>query len=200
MKRTGDIRESGTTAIEVVTSVVIFAAIMVGFSGSLDGTARFMGQQQGKETLAQRGNVAMDRLSQLIRGTRSEDLIPDPFGISALPDGAVTEIQFQRTSGVNADLALEMKEAVLLKWRLAPGEAKDGIDNNGNLLVDEGDLVMITPDGRVGHIASNVPDQGLKLYDTGDGFIRISLEVVLPPSKKGEVARRRTFKTKVPLK
>ncbi len=49
-------------------------------------------------------------------------------------------------------------------------------------------------------VARNVPDQGLRIRDTGDGFVTLSVTLQHPRRRDGKSPLTRTFGTRVPLR
>jgi type II secretory pathway pseudopilin PulG len=192
--------ERGLSVVELVVGVAILGLVLAAFAGAAGLTRAFTKRQDTEANLARRGLVAIQRLSDLVRGSEGESFIADPFGTATLPDGSVTEIQVRRVVGVDGDWNAVRSEVTRIRWTPSPGEVYDQIDNDGDGLVDEGDLIAITATGKVTLLAHNVPDQGLRIRDTGDGFVSLSVTLQHPRREGGRAPLTRTFDTRVPLR
>ena len=191
---------AGVTAIHMVFAVTIFAVLFTGFAGVTGGTSRYFSRQSERGNLARRGMLAIEMLTGLVRCADGESFIADPLGTTKLPDGSVTEIQLRRVSGLNSDLTATLSEVTRIRWRPAQGEQVDGYDNNGNKMIDEGELVVIRADGAERVMARGVPQQGLRFKDTGDGFVNLYLTLMGKPTVDGDPPIVRVFETRVSLR
>jgi hypothetical protein len=129
-------RRAGFTAIEAIIAaslfVILFSSAILAARGGL-GAFRTTQGTGDAETRARR---ALDRAVFELMSTGGSTLIPDPttdFGTSAL--------QFRQAIGVNGTAPLWSTDRSLV-FEYAEGEADDGVDNDGNGLVDDGVLVF----------------------------------------------------------
>jgi hypothetical protein len=155
---------------------------------------------QKERVLAQRGILAMDRLSELLRLTWAEDVVSGSYSRVVLPEGTVSEVEFRRITGLGPDGVTPQTETVRLLWRPLGGEVQDGLDNNENGMADEGELVEVRADGTERLLALNVPAGGLTIEDGGDGFLSFHLEVLEPAEPGRGGTRSRRFAARVPVR
>ena len=123
----------GFTLVDMVVSMLILSLVLGGLYTWLISTTR------AATTISTRSNLSLDasRTSERIAGriiaAGLETLTPEnpeaPLGTSSLT--------FQRGAGFAAG-AKVWESPARIELRYAPGEIDDGIDNNGNGLIDEG--------------------------------------------------------------
>jgi len=195
-------RSRGFTLLEVVLSIGLLALVMGGVvQVTLNSQGAFRtGMAQTR--LMQRSRRAVDQivteLTSAGRGTISPPL--------AAPLGGA-QIDFQRNEGW-AGGAVQWSPTVRFSFEYVPGEADNGLDDNGNGLVDEGQLVRtLDPGGAAqetvllqgiselleGEIANGADDNGNGLIDEGglsfvlDGNELIVRMTVVQPGLDDEV-------------
>ena len=168
-------RRSGVTALEVslaVTLMVIFGGSAVTLGRSL---SRAFGSQSG---VAQRDvdlHQALDRIVSRLRTADGQAVLP--AGINA-PFHS-TWIEFQRATGHDGN-AVTWGVTERIQFEYDATEADDGVDNDGDGLVDEGRAVWIVdaggPNQRRVVLASPVPEfhvnevPGNGIDDDGNGL------------------------------
>ena len=132
-------RRAGFTLIEVAVSISVLG-LMMGIFGMVSTTSHSAYQAvtivSGLDVNARRTLV---RVASELSSIGGSVLAPDPTGNF----GAQT-IQYQRAAGVVGGVVV-WGENTQLGFEYEPGEADDGIDNDGDGLVDEG-LVVLTLD------------------------------------------------------
>lgn len=125
---------SGYSLIEVLiatslTAVVLLSAAVV----SRQGVGALQVTQSAAD-LEDRARRLSDRLSVELENTTAINPQPNaPFSVS--------DFTFIRVEGV-AGNAPVLSDPTRIFWRYATGELDDGLDNNGDGLVDEGEIVM----------------------------------------------------------
>jgi len=131
-------RTAGHSLIEMMVSLGILAIVggtlaLVGLS-SKDAfrteSARTLVDGQAREVIS--------RLTRELRGSSADS-------ISALPESPAwdTNLIFDQPSTINLLSGAINWRIVRLELRYEDGELNDGLDNNGNGLVDEGQVVML---------------------------------------------------------
>lgn len=166
-------RRGGFTLIELV----LVAALLSVFLGSTVVLGRsVLGAFRSETTVARQDEalqLALDRMAQRLRAVDGQALQPGAVASSSW-------IEFQRASDHDGtDLLWGELERLLFERE--EGEADDGLDNDGDGLVDEGRVVWLRdpggPDERRVVLATSVPELGPGetaadgLDDDGDGLV-----------------------------
>ncbi len=81
---------------------------------------------------------------------RTASLNPDPIGT-----WGTSSLQFRQLESYTAD-GVVWSSLRRIEWRPAEGESSNGLDDNANGLVDEGQVVLIRDDGGVGEHMSTL--------------------------------------------
>lgn len=202
MKRSTLRRSAGFTLIEMVLSITALAVVI--------GTAALGAKQAGDQFRTTRTRSAVEkttattarRVVEELRAAGLATLVPDPTPWSS-------DVAFQSLAGLQvvpvAGGGLDWAAVPLseLRFEYEAGELDDGLDNNGNGLVDEGVLVFRRSIGTAdeqrvvlchgvsefaeGELPNGVDDNGNGIVDEGgfslerDGsvlHVRLTLEGV----------------------
>ena len=127
----------GFTLIELVIATVIMSLIL-GTMGIVQMRARDASragmQREQVETTCRR---ALDRVTQELQGVVKSLIFPDPS--TALGTSTIT---YQHPTGVSAAGVVSWDLPSSLSLELEPGEIDNGLDDNGNGLIDERCLVL----------------------------------------------------------
>ncbi len=205
--------QSGFTMIEVIASAVLFAiTIVVALHSSLvagRATASLVSSSE-LDLLVHRVG---DRLTRELVQARAESLAPSP---DAPYGGSTLAYERARPDGTGG---IGWSTTRRLEFVQAAGDPLDGIDNDRNGLVDEGEIWLVTDVGLpseersliVRHVASFLEgEQENVLDDNGNGlvderglslelregvlYVRVSLQTVNPDgrvvTRTGETAVR----------
>lgn len=166
---------SGMTLLEVVMAMTLFAA----FASSVFLALDLSSSSYRTETLAARldatARETLDELCERLRGADYDSITPP-----VLKPGSASSIDFQRARGF-AGGAVSWGPTERLALEAEAGELDDGLDNDGDGLVDEGDLVWLENPGLASErrtvVCSHVGDAlegelpGNGLDDNGNGLI-----------------------------
>jgi hypothetical protein len=132
-----DHRRKGFALLDIAMSLAILTVLfgaLVQVNRSTLNTYTLTSAQTLLQTQARR---AIDRVSAELENAGLSTLQPDP--IVTWTDNLV----FQAATGVNpATGALTYGPPQQLSWQLEPGEVNNGLDDNNNGLIDEGELVL----------------------------------------------------------
>jgi hypothetical protein len=126
---------------------------------------------------------ALDRVASELENGELATLQPNPV------INSTDNIQFQSAIGVDgATGAIVSSSTTKLAWVLEPGELNNGVDDNGNGLVDEGELVLTRNYGQADQqtvvLAHGVSKLGLWIFREVN-LLRVRL--TLQRSVKGKV-------------
>ena len=208
---------SGFTIPEVVIAVALLVLLLSSAILAASGGLGAFRATQLDVDLESRGRRALDRVALELLCTGTSELQPDPtgqFGAGArnLP------LLFRPAAGLNGT-AVVWGDQNQLAFEDEPGEVNDGLDNDGNGLIDDGMLVLTRDMGgnekRVvlchgvrelleGEDANGADDNGngvtdeagFNVHRVGDVlFLRLSLEEA---GEQGNVVR--TLETSVRLR
>jgi prepilin-type N-terminal cleavage/methylation domain-containing protein len=186
---------AGFTLIEVLIAMTISAIVLGSAVTAAQRGVDAYRRSATNSALDAKVARALDRIKRELVGAGRDTLIPVP----AAPFGSQV-LEFQ-TEASWAGAAVAWGSSVQINWEPAPGELDNGIDDNGNGLVDEGVVVRIVDPGgpgeeRVvlvrgvselheGELSNGIDDDGNGLIDeqglsfdlNGDTLnVRLSLE------------------------
>jgi prepilin-type N-terminal cleavage/methylation domain-containing protein len=214
MMRKGTGTRSGFSLVELMVAMLILAALLGAMGMTImQGSGAF---QQGVaanvvESQARRG---LDRIAAEFLAAETASLTPAPTA----PFGA-SSVDFDKVTGFAGGVATVVP--MRMEFQRDPGELDDGIDNDGDGVIDEGRVVLMENFGQAnqvnrvlctnvrelaeGELANVMDDNGNGLEDEG-GFslelqgetlnIRLSLER-LDPDQNSLI---RTIETSVLLR
>lgn len=129
-------RRAAFTLIEVAISVVVLG-LMMGIFGMVTATSNSAYQTtSATNTLDVNGRRTLTRIASELASIGGSVLAPDPTGNF----GAAT-IQYQTAADV-VNGAVVWGQNTQLGFEYSTGEVDDGLDNDGNGLVDEGVVVL----------------------------------------------------------
>ncbi|MCP3920532.1 MAG: hypothetical protein GY711_33820 [bacterium] len=136
--------KSGFTYVELTIAIVVMAVgLGMGLMGTLRSTEAFRTSDR-RATEDTKVRRALRRMINEIASTGDAVIFPSPTA-----DGS-SELNYNRSEGYEAGVVV-WGEPRKLHLELEPGEAADGLDNNGNGLIDEGMIVFT--------LGVNQPDQ-----------------------------------------
>lgn len=194
-------RRSGFTLVELALAMgVMGMALALAAMVTRTGTSAYRSAEAGRQ-LEQNLHRALDRVITELEATGADYLDPVPA-----PGLAYPSIEYQHLLLQGSDVVPGPTSRLAFEYET--GEIDDGIDNNGNGLVDEGILVLVrnvglTSQQRVvlchgvrelleGEIANGLDDNGNGLDDEPGFFIqtagrvvtiRLSIEGISPDGK-----------------
>lgn len=127
---------AGFSLVELVTSIVLIVAVMGSILLMGITTDRAYDTGTADSRIESQVRTTLDRIVEELRTAHRETFLPAPR------DGeASSTLTYQRTLGVeNGRVALSAPRR--LEFEYEPGEIDDGLDNDGDGLVDEGQLVL----------------------------------------------------------
>jgi Prokaryotic N-terminal methylation motif len=161
----------GFTFFELMISMTLLTAFALSLSTMLQRTQdNYVATMRALE-LETNASLTIRRMRELLRGAGLSTVTP-----SLDQPNSSASIDFQRdTQGTGTWAAVER-----IEWRLAPGEIVDGLDSNGNGLIDDGQVVWIEdfglPTERAHILAHGVPmlfrgELANSVDDNGNGLI-----------------------------
>jgi prepilin-type N-terminal cleavage/methylation domain-containing protein len=153
--------ERGFTLLEVAVAASLLAVLMGALFGLIGRTQDLEGYAITEADLRTRARAALERIVRELR-----DSGPSTFStLPAAPLGA-SSLTFQRAIGY-AGGAVVYGPQERIAWRLSPGEVDDGADDDGDGLVDEGQVVFIRNPGTAEEQAVVLCD-GVAEYGEGE--------------------------------
>tara|TARA_R110002126_G_scaffold41590_5_gene120829 strand:+ start:14330 stop:14974 length:645 start_codon:yes stop_codon:yes gene_type:complete len=207
-------RRSGFTLVELMIGLPILI-IVVGVAGlaAQRGTEAF-GQSTAIDALDRRAGRAMTAMTEALHGSVSTGFLPDPVG-----NFGSSTLTFQRQTGYVAGAAV-LGTPVRIERVAEPADPANGVDDDGDGLIDEGMIQIVTDVGgpdeetRVvcrnvaflleGELPNGVDDNGNGLIDESglsihrqDGYITLRLTVVTPFQNAGLI---RTIESSIGLR
>lgn len=165
---------AGFTSVELLISSLLMASLMLVAGLATERALALFRQRRATDQVSSAAHRLLQRVATELVFARRATLLPVP----ALPLGA-SGLTYQRSLGVEAG-AVQWGPSSTVRWEGEPGELDDGLDNDGDGLIDEGQLAWIESEGlpqerRVtwGHgLCELLPGETLDGTDEdGDGLI-----------------------------
>jgi len=132
---------AGNTLVEVLISALLLGSLMLVAGLAMDRTMDLFHQRSATEAVSSSAHRMLQRVAAEFAFARQASLVPAP----PVNDGT-SALSFQKCLGVQAG-AVAWSTRFAVEWEREPGEADDGADNDGDGLVDEGQLVWIQDEG-----------------------------------------------------
>lgn len=139
-------RESGMTIVELAIVAAFLIPVLFAIAGSGGTIASSINTNEVNAKVAERSRMVSDRIAGLIRGAslasvecyQPSDSGPGEwlFPVEGTPYRA---LRFQIVTGLPGS---PMSPVRTLEWRLDDKEVQDSRDNDGDGLVDEGQLIL----------------------------------------------------------
>jgi len=126
----------GFTSLEVLISTAILGMLMGGVSLIMHTSLGAYREAQLSAELEGRLRRAVDRVAQELVSTGADVITPDPSG-----EFGSSTLEFRRAIGLTGDV-VNWGSRMNISFDYEAGEIDDGVDNNGNGLVDEGVLAL----------------------------------------------------------
>lgn len=130
-------RRGGFSLIEIMVVTVLLAVVLgaVAMVGSASDKAYRTGTIDAH--LESQVAIAMDHVTEELRIAGVDTIVPDP-----VPGVGASEIRYVQATGLTGG-QIDWTPLRSLRLEYEVGEIDDGLDNNGNELVDEGRLILI---------------------------------------------------------
>lgn len=136
MLRTPNVGRGGFSLFEVLISIALVASLLTGVF-HLGSSSQQVADSSAKLAEIQSDlNVALERIRTVVRPAGRSTITP------ANPSGA-SQISFQEAIGF-ANGGIEFGELMQFALRPEAADPVDGMDNDGDGLIDEGELVFIS--------------------------------------------------------
>jgi hypothetical protein len=164
---------AGFTLLELMIAGVFLVVMIGAFHAAVTRGAGTYRASVGPAALESRAIRLAARIAELIAETGMGELDPLPLG----PVGG-TSVEFRQNTGYDGGVVWGPKMRVQLEYE--DGELDDGLDNNGNGLVDEGRVVLVQDVGGpdearrmlIGGVAEFLEGETLNAADdNGNGLI-----------------------------
>jgi len=128
---------SGFTLLEITIAIAILGLILGAMTGVLDSARQ--GYIQGSATVRTQSDSrrALDRIATELENGGLGTLTPNPIGVAA------PSLMFQVVTGIDVATDLPVLEnPSRLQFLYESGETNNGLDDDGDGLIDEGRVVM----------------------------------------------------------
>ena len=153
---------AGSTMLEVLMALALLSTILGALLSAGGSSSRLYENEVTNTSLEANGRRALDRLAREFTGASSTSL--ETLAESPLwQDG----VDFDRMIGMRAGDGRITWSGCRAEFRLEPGETDDGLDNDGNGLVDEGMLVLVEDEGGAEELAV-VLTHNVREYQEGE--------------------------------
>lgn len=198
MSRASRKRRAGFTLVELAVAVALFLLLMSSAIVAARGGMDAFRSSQDLSDLETRARRALDRAVFELLAVGGSELAPNPVG-----DFGADALEFRQAVGL-AGTAPVWGDLCSLSFVPAPGDADDGLDNDGNGLVDDGQLVLVrdvggneqrivlcsgvrelaegeVPNGADDNGNGVIDEAGFNVHRVGDVlFVRLTLEAAVP--------------------
>ena len=161
-------RAAGFSLVEIMFVLVILGVVLISIAFVSEANARAYGTGAVRAHLEDQAVATVERLAVELSIAGRDTLAPDP----AAPVGA-DSINYLQATGMNGNEVV-WSELRRLSFEYEIGELDDGLDNNGNGLVDEGCVVLTEdvggPNERRHVLTHWVSEYGNGLDDNANGL------------------------------
>ena len=128
---------AGFTVIEVVLGAFLMASMLLVAGLATDRCMALFRQQRAVQGLTTSANRLLQRIASEVAFARRGSLQPP-----TIETQGSSSLQYQRCLGVTGG-AVQWSATCSLSWERESGEADNGQDDDGDGLVDEGQLVLL---------------------------------------------------------
>lgn len=132
---------AGFTSIEVMLGALLMGSLLLVAGLATDRCMAMFRQRRAAQVVSSSANRLLQRVASELTFARRGTLQP----VALATQGSST-ILYNKCLGVTAG-TVQWSSLFTLRWELDTGELDDGLDNNGNGLVDEGLLALIEDEG-----------------------------------------------------
>lgn len=134
-------RSAGFSMTEVLIGALLLASLLLVAGLAVDRSMDLFRQRRASEAVTSGAHRLLQRVAAEFAFARQGSLVPAP----PVDDGT-SSLSFQKCLGVQGG-AVAWSTRFAIEWEREPGEADDGADNDGDGLVDEGQLVWVQDEG-----------------------------------------------------
>lgn len=135
--RRAEPRAAGYSLVELLIAVLLLGSLLLVAGFAMDRSMALFRQRRASEAVSSSAQRMLQRVASEFVFARQSSLLPAP----PLTDGT-SALTFQKCLGVQAG-AVAWTTPFSLEWEREPGELDDGADNDGDGLIDEGQLVWV---------------------------------------------------------
>ena len=132
---------AGFTLTEVVLSASLLAGLLLVAGLATDRCMSMFRQHRAVQVVGGSANRLLQRVASELVFARQGTLQP-----TALTTQGASTLLYNKCLGVSGG-TVQWSTVFTLRWELDTGETDDGADNNGDGLIDEGQLVLIEDEG-----------------------------------------------------
>ena len=138
-------RRTGFTLVELAINLTLLTVLFGGVGLASFRAVSLFAEASLVVDLNSRGARACDRIARTLMGTSENDLTPDltPAGPDVVWSGT---IDFRRPVGFTGT-DVDWGDPWRLGWERDAGEADNGVDDDGDGLIDEGQVVLTEAPG-----------------------------------------------------
>ena len=172
-------RAAGYSLLELVIVAALFLVVVASLAIVARGSDQLYETEAVGSHLEGQAAVALDQIVRELRIAGFDTLIPDPGAVGT------SSIEYRQAIDIEAG-EVTWTAPRRLEFQYETGEVDDGVDNNGNGLIDEGRVVLTTdvdgpeewtrvitrwvPEFFEGEVPNNLDDNGNLLVDE-QGFV-----------------------------
>lgn len=137
-KRATSGNERGATLLGLIVGSTLFLILLGGAWEVFRTTSSSSSSSLKLNQLNQDSQRAMDRIVSQLMPAGSSTINPDPA-----PPIGVQGLRFRHTAGIVAGV-VQWQPEKSIEFRQAANDPDDGVDNDGDGLIDEGEIVLVT--------------------------------------------------------
>lgn len=159
--------ERGFTMLEVAIATAVLSTVFMIVFRTIGAAQDLNGATLVRADLEVRARIALERMVSELRDSGVSQLSPQPT-----PPLGASALTFRRATGWSGSTIIWEPSPRRIEWRSSPGEiADDGKDNNGNGLIDEGQVIFTSSYGTAQAVETVLADRvsRLALGEVADG-------------------------------
>ena len=134
---------TGLTVLELLIAVVLLSVVMGGVFNAADRGIALFNESSVRGDVTMRSSRTIHRIAKEMRAIWGNTLVPDLFPPAAGgPNIGNREVEFRSADSYAAG-AVNGGSPTKIQWEMEPTELDNGIDDDGDGLVDEGLIVLL---------------------------------------------------------
>ena len=176
-------KAAGFTLVELMVVCSILAPILYLFLSAGPSVGDALGVNQRNADVAQKARIGLSSICNSLRSASARSLLVRVASswVTPVEGTAYGTIQFQEPAGLPTASTVALQAPRMLEFKLDPKEIQNGIDDDGDGLVDEGSVWTTRSGGERACLASDI--ESFSVVKTGR-LLRITIQSCALDSKQ----------------